>query len=161
MFRVLLSVVSAGLLAAGPCTPPRSVATSPSSEASPTVATSPTEASPSTAPVSPSALKITSLPFHAGEVAVPYTTVNMVASGGVAPYGWLISGAGLPSGLSKFGSTVGGTPSSAGTWSFTVKVVDGAGAVATANKSITVARHLTVTQTCPATKACQVEAGCV
>ena len=135
-----------------------------SPETSPSAAASPSaEASPSTNPASPSptALKITSLPFHAGEVGVPYATVNMLAAGGVTPYVWSITSGFLPAGLSLSGSAVGGTPTSAATWSFTAHVVDSAGHSASAVRSITVARHLVASQSCPSSKPCNVEAGCV
>jgi hypothetical protein len=134
-----------------------------SPETSPTVAASPSaEPSPST-PVSSSAaaLKITNLPFHSGEVGVPYATVNMLAAGGVGPYVWSITGGFLPAGLSLSGGAVDGTPTSAATWSFTARVVDAAGHSASAVKSIAVARHLVASQGCPTSKPCSVEAGCV
>ena len=137
----------------------------PSPETSATVpAASPTaEASPSTAPVpaSPKALKISSLFFHAGEVAVPYAAVNMVAAGGVTPYKWSITAGFLPAGLGVFGSAVHGTPTNVGTWLFTVRLADASGQSVSANRSITVAKHLTASQICPTSQPCRVEAGCV
>jgi large repetitive protein len=136
---------------------------SPEATASAPAASPSAEASPTTAPASssPSVLRIVSLPFHAGEVSVPYTTVNMSAGGGVAPYGWSITTGFLPSGLSVLGSTVHGTPTSVGAWLFTVRVVDAVGQAVSANRSITVARHLVAAPNCPAALPCRVEAGCV
>jgi large repetitive protein len=155
-------VVALVLMSTACAAVPSNQTPSPEASASAPAASPSAEASPSTAPVSsPAPLKITSLYFHAGEVAVPYATVNMVAAGGVTPYGWSITSGFLPSGLSVFGSTVHGTPTSVGTWLFTVRVVDAAGQTASANRSITVARHLTATASCPTSQPCRVEAGCV
>jgi hypothetical protein len=137
---------------------------SPSTDASPAIASSPTsEATPETAPVlsSPAALKITSLPFHTGEVLVPYGTATLGAAGGVPPYDWSISSGFLPAGLLFSGSNVSGTPSTAGTWTFTVRVIDTAGHAVAAIRSVTIARRLAASQSCPTSKPCQVEAGCL
>ena len=77
-----------------------------------------------------------------GEVGTSYSQ-TLTASGGITPYSWSISSGLLPAGLSlnaKSGAIT-GTPSAAGTSSFTVKVTDSSTPTpltATANLSITV-----------------------
>ncbi len=63
----------------------------------------------------------TSLP--AATVGAPYSA-TLTASGGTTPYTWSISSGSLPKGLSLTASsgTISGTPTTAGTSSFTVKV---------------------------------------
>jgi hypothetical protein len=74
--------------------------------------------------VAPVAITTTALP--AGAIKTPYTT-TLTAVGGNPPYKWsLASGSGpLPAGL-KFKPTgvISGKPKKAGTYSFTVQVVD-------------------------------------
>ena len=61
------------------------------------------------------------------------------ASGGTTPYSWSLASASLPSGLSlSSGGTISGTPSSAGTSSFTVRVTGGDGLSSTRALSIAV-----------------------
>jgi hypothetical protein len=84
-----------------------------------------------------------------GEVGVQYSS-NLVASGGTSPYTYAIA-SGLPPGLSLNTSTgaITGTPTTAGSFSFTVKVTDGAGAAATTNGcQITINRAI-VSVACP------------
>ena len=149
------------LLLAG-CTQPNQTGSN-SPEASPS--TSPITSAPGTVPAptdtpapaaSPSAkasprpakLIITSLPYHLGEVGVTYGTVVLVAAGGVKPYKWSIQGGALPPGLvlSTGGSTT-GKPTTVGTFSFSVRVDDSAGAAAGAPSSVMVFRRLAFTQT--------------
>jgi len=94
-------------------------------------------------------------------VLIPYTPVALVAAGGAPPYSWTISSGFLPAGLTLSQSSVNGTPSKIGTWAFTVRVIDSAGATIAAKKSIAVSGRLAVSQRCPSSKPCQVEAGCV
>ena len=83
------------------------------------------------------AITTTSLP--AGDVGVAYSQ-TLTATGGLTPYTWSISAGSLPTGLS-LGATTGiisGTPTAAGTFSFTVKLTDSAGGIATSALSITI-----------------------
>ncbi|MCX7887833.1 MAG: chitobiase/beta-hexosaminidase C-terminal domain-containing protein, partial [Verrucomicrobiae bacterium] len=71
-------------------------------------------------PVAPSIT--TGCPLPAGTVGVAYS-VTLTASGGATPYTWSISAGALPAGLSlSGGGVVSGTPTTAGTNSFTLKV---------------------------------------
>jgi uncharacterized Ntn-hydrolase superfamily protein len=66
-----------------------------------------------------------------GQVGVAYSS-SLVATGGVAPYTYSIASGSLPAGLTLNGSTgaITGTPSAAGTSTFTAKVVDSRGTAA-------------------------------
>jgi len=82
------------------------------------------------------AVMTTSLPN--GTVGTAYTT-TLQAAGGTPPYSWSITGT-LPQGLTldATGGVISGTPTDAGTSSFTVGVTDSASANATANLGITI-----------------------
>jgi len=73
-----------------------------------------------------------------GAVGTLYSQ-SLAAAGGIPPYSWsLVSGA-LPSGLSPSNSgQISGTPTAAGTLSFTMKVVDAASSSATQTFSLTI-----------------------
>jgi len=68
-------------------------------------------------------LSITSTSFPAGTVNVQYPTQTLSATGGVAPYSWSVT-TGLPPGLGISGSTIVGTPTTAGTYAFVLTVFD-------------------------------------
>ena len=90
-------------------------------------------------------------PTSTGQVGVAYSSA-LVASGGVPPYTYSIITGSLPTGLTPNPSTgaITGTPSAAGTFTFTAQVVDSRGNAAgttTANCSITIeAPSLTITK---------------
>jgi hypothetical protein len=126
---------------ASPSTP--AVNTTPSIAPPPADSPTPvTVPSPATSP-SPARLIITSVPFHMGEVGLTYSTVTLGASGGVKPYKWSISSGSLPPGVtvSSGGSTT-GKPTTAGTYSFVIRVDDSAGAAAGVSRSIFVFRQI-------------------
>ena len=74
-----------------------------------------------------------------GVVGTPYS-VTLTAAGGTTPYTWSISAGSLPAGLTLNASTgvVSGTPTTAGTSSFTAKVTDAQSKTATFATSITI-----------------------
>ncbi|HYG73816.1 MAG TPA: putative Ig domain-containing protein [Planctomycetota bacterium] len=75
------------------------------------------------------ALTITnSSPLPATTVGAPYSQ-TLAVSGGSAPYSWSLASGALPAGLTLNAGTgvLSGTPSAGGTFSFSVKVIDGAG----------------------------------
>ena len=137
----------------------------------PTVSTGPTtspktspRSTPSTSHPTPSptfaTLVVNSPSFHAGELRIAYAGVSFGATGGKTPYTWSLSGGALPDGLSlTTGGTVGGTPTLAGTFSFTALVTDARGVKASKASSITVANLLSATGRCDVSP-CSVEAGC-
>ena len=71
-----------------------------------------------------STLQITTSSLPAGQAQVPYAA-QLGASGGTAPYSWSVSSGNLPAGstLSNSGA-ISGTPTPAGTFSFSVSVKD-------------------------------------
>ncbi len=91
---------------------------------------------------SPAPLTVTPTPPPIAVQGVPYST-SLAATGGVAPYSWILSAGSLPPGLSLSPSgIISGTPTHLGTITFTVRVSDGTTPTpltATATLSISVA----------------------
>ncbi len=85
----------------------------------------------------------TSGSLPSGTLNTAYPSTNLNASGGIQPYTWTVVTPGtgpLPPGLSlSSGGQITGTPTTSGTYPFTVQVKDSVNATATANLSITVA----------------------
>jgi len=70
------------------------------------------------------AVQITSTSIPAGQVGSAYST-TLAATGGVTPYTWSLSSGSLPGGLTLVAAgTISGTPTTSGSFSFTVKVTD-------------------------------------
>ncbi len=78
-------------------------------------------------------------PPPAGEVGASYSD-QLAVTGGTSPFTWTVSAGSLPPGvtLSSAGGLLSGTPTAAGTFSFTVKVTDSASLSATAALTLTV-----------------------
>jgi large repetitive protein len=88
--------------------------------------------------INPAALAITTSSLPAGTVGVAYSQA-LGASGGSPPYSWAVASGALPAGLSLApGGTISGTPGTAGSSSFTVRVTDSASASAAAALSLTI-----------------------
>jgi hypothetical protein len=103
------------------------------SESTP-VAASATESITVAAP--PLTVTTTSLPTATADAAYKAT---LAATGGVAPYTWLLSGGALPDGLTLHtNGTVSGTPKIAGTFSFTAEVADSDSPTETASASLSI-----------------------
>ncbi|HEU0123712.1 MAG TPA: putative Ig domain-containing protein, partial [Bryobacteraceae bacterium] len=85
-------------------------------------------------------LEITTATLPNGRAGTDYSS-SVAATGGVAPLGaWSITQGSLPAGLSfSADGTISGKPTAAGTSSFTVRISDSAGGVATRSFSITIA----------------------
>lgn len=79
-------------------------------------------------------------PPPTGGVGAAYTD-QFTVTGGTSPFVWSISSGSLPPGLSLNGATglVSGTPTAAGSYPFTVRVVDASGQAATQNLTISIA----------------------
>jgi hypothetical protein len=94
-----------------------------------------------------SALTITSAPtLPVGAVGVSYSQ-SVVVVGGTSPYTWSISSGGLPAGLSlaPASGAISGSPTSAGSFTFTVQVMDSTSLTQTKAFTIVVVAGLTVT----------------
>jgi hypothetical protein len=112
------------------------------------------DANASTAPqplsivVSPAVLQVTTTTLAGGTVNTAYSQ-TLTATGGTTPYTWSTTVGALPAGLSL--STAGaitGTPTTAGTSSFTVQVKDANAGTATQPLSIVVANQVVAPPTC-------------
>ena len=75
-----------------------------------------------------------------GTVGEFYCCGNLFASGGVQPYTWSVVAGALPPGLElpRRENTISGTPTTAGTFTFTVRVTDDLGAFSEKEFSITI-----------------------
>ncbi len=75
-----------------------------------------------------------------GQAAVAYSDA-LAVTGGTGPFTWAVSGGSLPPGLTLNTSTglLSGTPTTAGLYSFTVRVTDSFGLTATQSLNVTVA----------------------
>jgi putative Ig domain-containing protein len=90
-------------------------------------------------PVAPLTVRTVSL--SAATVSRVYAQV-LVASGGTLPYTWSVLSGSLPRGLALRGNgVIAGTPTTLGTFRFTVRVTDRSGATATRALSIQVVRR--------------------
>lgn len=94
------------------------------------------------------ALSITTSSAPGGSTGISYST-SLVATGGTTPYSWTITTGSLPNGLilNASSGTISGTPTTVGTFNFTVRVSDAIGATASKALSITVATPLSITTT--------------
>jgi hypothetical protein len=85
-------------------------------------------------------LSITTTSLSSGTVGVSYPATTLSATGGKSPYSWsIISGNLSSSGLSMSPSgVISGTPTTAGTYTFTVKVTDTSSPQQTASKALSI-----------------------
>lgn len=70
--------------------------------------------------------EITTAGLPSGEISKPYTA-TLSAHGGTPPYSWSIAAGTLPDGLKLSGSTISGTPTKAGNFSFSALVKNAEG----------------------------------
>ena len=82
----------------------------------------------------------------AGAVNVPYTT-TLTATGGTTPYTWSVNAGSLPPGITlNAAGVLAGTPTTAGTYTFTVNVIDANNGVATTSITLVIrSTALTIT----------------
>ncbi len=102
--------------------------------------------------VNPPILQISTTTLPGGRIQVAYSS-TLLASGGTAPYAWSVLNGSLPNGLSMSSSgTISGTPTLAGSFTFTAQVQDSAGRTASASFGINIAAPAapTVTISAPA-----------
>ncbi len=94
----------------------------------------------------PATLTVSAAQLSTGTVSSPYSD-TLGANGGAPPYNWTVIGGTLPPGLTAAASgTVSGTPTQAGTYTFTAQATDNSGATASGAVTITIAAPpLTVT----------------
>jgi lipoprotein-anchoring transpeptidase ErfK/SrfK len=78
-----------------------------------------------------SGLSITTATLNDAVVGSAYSA-TLAASGGISPYTWSVTSGTLPTGLTLASATgvIGGTPTAAGAYSFTVQVKDSSTAIA-------------------------------
>lgn len=94
------------------------------------------------------ALGITTPSLPSGTLNYPYS-VTLGASGGVPPYTWSLTlGSSLPPGLNldAAGSVISGTPTTVGTYPFTLQVADSQTPPATASAPFSITVNATLTQ---------------
>jgi hypothetical protein len=91
---------------------------------------------------------ITTASLPNGQVNILYSQ-TLVGSGGTPPYTWSISSGALPNGLTLSPTTgaISGTPTFAGTFTFTVKLTDSIGASVTKGFTILIRPVPTITTT--------------
>lgn len=151
--KVRSALIAALVVVTAACARPTSTAQQPTPTPTPIPSPSPT-------PTTPFVLTATA-PFHTGEVGVAYAPVALSATGGVQPYTWSVVSGALPNGLS-IGSdgTVSGTPSSAGTFAFTIQAADSGNSTATIPGSVPIAAALSASLIPECATQCSVELGC-
>jgi hypothetical protein len=92
-----------------------------------------------TPPPSTLVLAVSTASLPDGAVGSPYNQ-SLVATGGTAPYTWVVATGTLPAGLTlNTTGVISGTPTAAGSSSFTVRVTDSAAPAATASHDFSLA----------------------
>ena len=91
-------------------------------------------------------LSVTTASLPAGIVDTAYAT-TLTATGGDSTFVWSIASGTLPDGLTLSADTISGTPTTAGTSTFTVQVATGDGQTATKELSIAIHGTLSITTT--------------
>ena len=88
-------------------------------------------------------------PPPTGVVGKPYVGVAPGATGGLAPYQWTLTGGNAPPGLSVDPATgaLGGTPTAAGTFAYTLGVTDTGGRTASTSATVTIVAALDIVTT--------------
>ena len=84
-----------------------------------------------------SSLTITTTTLPAARVGVVYSQ-TLTATGGTAPYTWSVTSGTLPAGLTLSAGAISGTPTTAGSNTFSITVSDSASPVATVTKTFVI-----------------------
>ncbi len=85
----------------------------------------------------------------AGDVGAAYS-YTLTAAGGTTPYTWSVNAGTLPPGLSlSSGGVLSGTPATAGSYPFTVNVIDANNGIATASITLVVSSGVALSFTAP------------
>jgi hypothetical protein len=96
--------------------------------------------------IAPALLITTGSPLAASTQGVAYAQVTLQATGGTGSRTWSVSAGALPAGMTLSGAgVVSGTPTASGTFNFTAKVTDAAGAFVTKAFALTINAPLSVT----------------
>lgn len=82
-------------------------------------------------------LSVATASLAGGGVGTAYSQ-SLVSSGGSGTVTWAIVGGSLPTGLSLSGATISGTPTTSGTFSFTVRATDGSSPAQTATRTLSI-----------------------
>ena len=91
----------------------------------------------------------TTSPLPFGTVGVAYSQA-LAASGGTLPYRWTVLSGSLPGGLLlSTAGVIGGQPSAAGNYSFTVKLTDATGVTASQNLTLAIVAPFAISTTSP------------
>ena len=105
-------------------------------------------------PHGPTSLQISVTALPPGTLTAPYTA-SLGATGGTTPYSWAISSGALPAGLTlSSGGQISGTPTTAGTFSFTVKVSDSGSPAQTATADLSITVDSSSSANCPTGQPC-------
>ena len=98
--------------------------------------------------IKPAVLTITTTSLPNGVAGVAYSN-SLASSGGTGTISWSVTSGNLPAGLSIGGSTISGTPTTAGTFTFTVTATDSSTPPQTASQQlgITINPKLVITTT--------------
>jgi hypothetical protein len=83
-------------------------------------------------------LSITTISLPSGTVGVSYPATNLSATGGKLPYSWSWSGNTPPVLSLNTSGVISGTPTTTGTYNFTVKVTDSSSPQQTATKALSI-----------------------
>jgi hypothetical protein len=86
----------------------------------------------------PADLAVTTASVPNGQIGVVYSQ-TLAATGGVTPYSWSLASGSLPNGLSlSSGGVISGTPTTAGTFSFTARATDSQTPADTATRALSI-----------------------
>jgi len=93
--------------------------------------------------IAPGDLQIVTTSLNSGFVGTPYSQ-TLQATGGASPYNWSITSAQIPGLVLSPGGVLSGTPTSAGSFTVTVQVIDSTQQRATRNFTVVVTAPLTI-----------------